>query len=367
MSGRNDFSDRVFTTVINNAAAAVPGVETITSTWTDIGTRSYPRCDFRVEPEGQTVQVDSYLAVSWPAPVTDVAAQAQRTIQRWLEEMLGYTATQINVTVEQTVPSSRRVSLDDVRTHPHDPELGTIAVTPLVAEVLPATITPTVEVYSPVTTNTVDVYSPETADGIEVYSPETADGIEVYSPETADGIEVYSPETADGIEVYSPETADGVEVYSPETADGIEVYSPETAEPAALVGIVAPEDVTTTSPVVSPTQVWSPAEVPERPLTPVRDPKAPAPVRVDVPRQHPLVPIREPRALTARSIRVPRKTILSVRAPEPLPIYHPQPPREWPLRPISVNELAPTKTVTATPLRVRPVTVAPAKEVRRVR
>lgn len=130
MTGRNNFTDRVLARIITQATAAVPGVVTITSSWADIGTRSYPRAEFLVDIASGVIQIDSFIAVAWPAPITAVARQVQRNIHTWLKDMTGLEATRIDVVVEQTVSGHGRVTAEELSTAPAFPSLIDVSTTP---------------------------------------------------------------------------------------------------------------------------------------------------------------------------------------------------------------------------------------------
>ncbi|MDR7328499.1 Asp23/Gls24 family envelope stress response protein [Corynebacterium guangdongense] len=142
MTGRTRFSDKALTKVVNAAASSVPGVVTVTSSWADIGTRSYPRCEVRSDQLAGVVQVSSFIAVAWPSPATDVAARVQRSISSWVTALTGLRCTQVNVTVEQAVDAGRRVHATEVARAPDSPALRPVQVRRAGPVVSPVTARP---------------------------------------------------------------------------------------------------------------------------------------------------------------------------------------------------------------------------------
>src|SRR5699024_11773909 len=74
-----------------------------------IGGRGYPRSIVQADPDTQMTAVDSTIAVAWPSPVTQVAAQTRAAIVSALAQFTGYSTTRVNVTVGH-LESSTRVS-----------------------------------------------------------------------------------------------------------------------------------------------------------------------------------------------------------------------------------------------------------------
>lgn len=176
MRGRNEYSDKVLSRIINDAAASVPGVQVISSSWTDIGTKSYPRCEFTPSLEGGQIAVHSYLAVSWPSPVAEVAEAARRAIRTWLHDMAGLMATEVSVTVEQTVAGESRVTSDDAAHADFAPELTPIEThAGLAAGAGSVARAPELAAHSLADS----VRSPEVAAGAEIRAVKTASAADV--------------------------------------------------------------------------------------------------------------------------------------------------------------------------------------------
>ncbi len=150
MKGRTRFSEKSLSKIVNAAAASVPGVVRISSSWADIGTRSYPRCDIHSDQLAGVVQVTSFIAVSWPSPATDVAAKVQRTVTAWVHALTGLRCTRVDVTVEQAIDGDRRVQPAEVAAAAEAPALRSVRVqlgTPVVSPVT----APEVSLRTPVT------------------------------------------------------------------------------------------------------------------------------------------------------------------------------------------------------------------------
>lgn len=181
MKGSNNFSDRTLSRIATTAAATVPGVAVVSSSWTEFGTRSYPRCEVRLDFRTQKVQLDFFLAVTFPAPITDVAVRVQANAETWIKAMTGLETDQINVTVEQTVLSDGRLTPADVNAAPAVPRLQQIQVRHGVT------------VRSPRQRGSVDVRSPQTAPSTPVRSPVTAPESEATVPDLPPLRRVQSP------------------------------------------------------------------------------------------------------------------------------------------------------------------------------
>lgn len=288
MKGRNDFSDRVLTRVITSATEAVPGVATITSSWVEIGTRSYPRCEFRVDIDARSISVDSFLAVSWPSPVTEVASQVQRNIAAWLQAMTGLTATRVNVVVEQTVSGHGRVTPADVAAAAHAPTLRTFSVRA------------SSPVRSPVTTRTTEPVSPVTAPPAALRGISTRPSLDPVPPVVS---------AADPLRAVGAPPAK-------------EVTSPEIPSPRTLRPVAAPP----------PTRVVSPRTAPP-PL--LRTPRAPAPGKlaeitwpashkarpVSAPPAPRLAPLEPGRQRPLKPVRIPEKRLRPITV-APQPVLH---------------------------------------------
>lgn len=181
MKGSNNFSDRTLSRIATSAAASVPGVAVVSSSWTELGTRSYPRCEVRLDFRTQQVQLDFYLAVTFPSPITDVAARVQANAHTWIKAMTGLETNQVNVTVEQTVLGEARLTHADVNAAPTVPRLE------------PIQVRHGVSVRSPRQRASQAVRSPETAPPTPVRSPVTQEGREPTVPNLPPARPVRSP------------------------------------------------------------------------------------------------------------------------------------------------------------------------------
>lgn len=306
MRGRNDFSDRTLTCIINHAAKAVSGVETISSSWAEIGTRSYPRCDFRVDIASGVIQVDSYLAVSWPAPVADVAAQVQRNVHTWLKAMTGLEATRIDVVVEQTVPGARRITATDLASTDRVPTIATFSVRP------------SMPVRSPVTDSQTPVSSPVTAAAQPLKPVSVRPLPEPASPTVPSPVPMRDIAALEPREVVSPRPARPPELKPITAPPARPVSSPQVPPPLRLAAVSVP-----------PLQRVASATIPPAfRLTEVRRPRGPKihPVTTPSPRRliqptpahsRPLIDVTPP-SLSLRPITVDPHPVRSIPLPVPL-------------------------------------------------
>jgi len=105
--GTTEISVRTLERIVAQAIKAVPGTVGIDSKLAGIGGRGYPRSIVQADPDTQMTAVDSTIAVAWPSPVTQVAAQTRAAIVSALAQFTGYSTTRVNVTVGHLEPSTR--------------------------------------------------------------------------------------------------------------------------------------------------------------------------------------------------------------------------------------------------------------------
>lgn len=127
MTGSTTFSERALTRLAVAAASEVPGVEVVSSSWAGLGARSYPRAEVTLDRLQQRAQFTCALAVSWPAPVTDIAARVQHNIRTWVPAMTGLEVVKVDVSVEQTLAGAHRVSAAEVAASTEAPELAAVS------------------------------------------------------------------------------------------------------------------------------------------------------------------------------------------------------------------------------------------------
>lgn len=129
MTGRTHISERAINRIAAHSASAVPGVASTSGGIVRLG-GSYPRCDAIVDRAAGRARLDVAVAVSWPSPVSAVAAHVRDAVRRGVEAATGLTVGTVNVSVDQVVHSARRVSAADLAEAP-DPAMTTeISVTP---------------------------------------------------------------------------------------------------------------------------------------------------------------------------------------------------------------------------------------------
>ncbi|GAB3942634.1 Asp23/Gls24 family envelope stress response protein [Corynebacterium tapiri] len=293
MTGTTVIADRIVSRVVNDAASAVPGVQTLTSSWAEIGTKSYPRCDVRQDSVANEVHVDSFIAVSWPSPVTAVAERVQANIVSWVKSMTGMDATRVNVVVEQTIAGHARVSSAELSAMDTEPQLT------------PVETAPSREITSPVTSSTLNVVSPQTKASERVVMPEYPSEVTVKSPQVAESPEPWSPSVPDEKPVSTPELPRERAVWSPEVPPALSLARVSVPRPQQLKRVYAPRDIAARF---------------------VRAPRPIQPYRPSVPAEAPLlnVAIRPYRGhIDPASVQVPRaQRLVPVTVPPEKPLAH---------------------------------------------
>lgn len=105
--GTTEISVRTLERIVAQAIKAVPGTVSIDSKLAGIGGRGYPRTIVQADPESRMAAIESTIAVTWPSPVTQIAAQTRAAIIAALEQFTGYSTTRVNITVGHLEPSGR--------------------------------------------------------------------------------------------------------------------------------------------------------------------------------------------------------------------------------------------------------------------
>ncbi|WP_080793382.1 Asp23/Gls24 family envelope stress response protein [Corynebacterium pacaense] len=126
--GRIRISERAVNRIVAAATASVPGVVGMSRGSSRIAGRSYPRCDVQIDEDGRTASIEAFIAVSWPAPVTDVAVAVRTAVIDWVGAMTGITALRVNVVVGPVVPSDTRVTRALIDARPRLPRLRRLTV-----------------------------------------------------------------------------------------------------------------------------------------------------------------------------------------------------------------------------------------------
>lgn len=105
--GTTEISVRSLERIVAQAIKSVPGTVSIDAKLAGIGGRGYPRSIVQADPDTRMVAVESTIAVTWPSPVTQVAAQTRAAIISAIEQFTGYSTTRVNITVGHVEPGSR--------------------------------------------------------------------------------------------------------------------------------------------------------------------------------------------------------------------------------------------------------------------
>ncbi len=123
MSSTTSISEKAISRIVERAAASVPGTATAGGGLERFAGLDWPRYDVELDEATQSVAVQASIAVTWPAPVTDVAVAVRETITQWIVDMTGLTVTHVNVIVGPIVEGSERVTQDRVENAPKAPRI----------------------------------------------------------------------------------------------------------------------------------------------------------------------------------------------------------------------------------------------------
>ncbi|MDO5032360.1 Asp23/Gls24 family envelope stress response protein [Corynebacterium sp.] len=102
--GETRLSLRSMERVVSAAIAEVPGTAQIDAKLAGLAGRAFPRLLVQMDPDTRMVAVDATIAVTWPAPVTDVAVAVRTSIREAVANHTGFSTTRVNVTVGGAVP-----------------------------------------------------------------------------------------------------------------------------------------------------------------------------------------------------------------------------------------------------------------------
>lgn len=127
--GGTVITEKAVEKIIVAAIDSVPGTIPAGSAINRIAGRGYPRVDANVDPRGRAVSVETDIAVSWPAPVRDIAGAVRDTIIAWVADATGMTVTRCDVRIATIAGADGdrpwpRVGADDVAGHPRRPSLA---------------------------------------------------------------------------------------------------------------------------------------------------------------------------------------------------------------------------------------------------
>lgn len=316
MKGSDSVSEKVVSRIANSAALTVPGVESVTGSWAELGTRTYPRCDLNLDPHARAVEVNSYIAVSWPSPVTDIATKVQANIATWLEAMTNFTVRRVNVTVEHTIDNGVRITEADVNEAAAAPKLD------------PISVKAGTDIKRPVTRSAADhVVSPR----LKSYRTPVVPELPIERPLAPISV-------APAWEAFVPPLPPERPVSRPHLKSQKSPELPVVPKPAPLAKVSVPES--------HPVKVTVPRE---RPLARVQVPKLPPLTEQRIPPERPLRKIRTrnmPVVHAGAPAAEPLAPVTRVAAAPEVPITVP----EHDLKPIVVREPEPLKPIYVEPL-----------------
>lgn len=105
-------AERAVQKIVAAAVASVPGTISHSAGFDRLTGRSYPRYDIQLDEDGDAVSIETFIAVTWPSPVIDVAAAVRETVARHVEIFTGIPVMHVNVVVGPVISCDQRVSTD---------------------------------------------------------------------------------------------------------------------------------------------------------------------------------------------------------------------------------------------------------------
>lgn len=117
-AGATDISIRTFDKLVTAAIRSVPGTCDVDSKLAGIAGRGFPRVHTQVDSYRRVLAVEASIAVTWPAPVTQVAEQVRAAIAEAARTYTDYETTRVNVSVGTVVPGER-IAPTSVAARPH--------------------------------------------------------------------------------------------------------------------------------------------------------------------------------------------------------------------------------------------------------
>ncbi|WP_454979754.1 hypothetical protein [Corynebacterium propinquum] len=314
-AGTTSYKTRVAEHVVERAIYSVPGTTDVDG---GLLSRNYPRFDIRLDQERQVASVDVVIAVVWPSPAVRVATEVRTAIAEALDIFMGYEATRVNVTIGEAIPSTQRISRDDVaardRLSPRSITVGEI------------------EVIQPVIDSKTDSLR-------EISVEDSAPLREVTTTRRIDELtEVETRELAvrHKVETPWPKPLGVIAVAEP-----TEPVSVEAPEPTPLREIRVTE-LETTRTVTAP---------PERKVISPTTPKQQKLAQVDAPEQQPLREVYVPAPAALREISVRELPEVSVATP-----------KQQPLRDVTLPELQELTNVNTRTFAPRSVSLPPERK-----
>lgn len=107
-------SERAVTKIVAAATAAVPGTTGFTTGMGRLTGRGFPRFDVQLDHDADTATVEAFIAVTWPSPITEVAAAVRAAIIEHVRVYCGIEVLVCNVVVGPVIPAKQRVQASDV-------------------------------------------------------------------------------------------------------------------------------------------------------------------------------------------------------------------------------------------------------------
>ncbi|AIG63642.1 hypothetical protein CATYP_01945 [Corynebacterium atypicum] len=295
-------TERALQRVAAAATASVPGTAKSGGGFDRITGLSYPRFDFQIDRLSRVISVEAAIAVTWPAPVTRVAAAVRSTLATWIEDVTDYSVRSVNVVVGNVVDGPRRVSAEQVAAAPLHPLLR-------------------------------PVHAP---DRLNVEAPRRVAQSAALSTQRSVAIHVAAETDLRPVKTSrSPRTRE-IHVAPDQPLRTVEV-APERPLRSVSTAPEAPLDHVRVAPELPLSKV---RVAPERPLVAITAPTSPSVIPVRTAPERPLTNVHVPRKRQLRKIRVNSTAPTSVTAPIPLEPYHPKLPPAGPLRTIEVRPLA---------------------------
>ena len=392
-AGNTSYKTRVAEHVVERAIYSVPGTTDVDG---GLLSRNYPRFDIRLDQERQVASVDVVIAVVWPSPAVRVATEVRTAIAEALDIFLGYEATRVNVTIGEAIPSTQRISRDDVaardRLSPRSITVGEIEVIqPVIDSKTDSLREISVEDSAPLrevtTTRRIDelteIETRELAVRHKVETPwpkplgviavaEPTEPVSVEAPEPTPLREIRVTELETTRTVTAPSERKVISPTTPKQQKLAQVHTPEQ-QPLREVYVPAPAGLREISvgelPEVS---VATPKQQPLREVT-LPEPQELTNVntRTFAPRSVSLPPERKLREVVAHKPRVRSVTAPKPRKPRAVDVRRKklrkiQAPRPVPLRDIEVADLGhPRKPEAPKPRKLRKVRTPMKQQLRK--
>lgn len=302
--GHTDIAPRGVERIAEKAVRQIPGIVDLDARLAGLGGRGYPRVNVQLDGGSQQAAATVDIAVTWPSPVTALAAETRNLVAETIRVYTGYHVSRVNVTVGETVPG-RRVTREGIRNRA------------LVEAVVP-------EYYAP------EVRSPEVKTGLDELRP-----IEV--TEIVGLRDISRGEEPDVRSIETPEPVTLREVGQPHEH---EVRSISTPKPQPLRAVGSPQE-----------HEARVAKAPkQQPMRHVSAPKNHRARRVEAPKDIPARRVHAPAPRRARRVEAPKpmrlrpvgqvrplNRISKVHTPRPARLKTPKAPPEKRLKLVSTR------------------------------